>query len=238
MPVIATAAWSIPARVAGRFPREGSGLARYAAVFPGVEVNSTFYRRHRPDTFARWAAAVPAEFRFALKMPRDITHGKRLSGIAPLFAQFLDDIAPLGDKCGPLLCQLPPSLAFDAETAGEAFTAMRAAHAGVIAVEPRHRSWAKQAARELLRHFSIDRVLADPPRVWAAEDFTAASYIRLHGSPKIYYSSYDDGAIAAFLARLAPHGWCVFDNTASGTAIDNALSALASGQSTSASPME
>lgn len=59
LPIIATAAWSIPKPVADRFPKEGSGLERYAAVFKGVEINSTFYRRHRSTTFERWAAAVP-----------------------------------------------------------------------------------------------------------------------------------------------------------------------------------
>lgn len=226
MPVIATAAWSIPKTVAARFPQEGSGLARYAAVFPGVEVNSTFYRRHRQDTFARWAGSVPDDFRFALKMPREITHAKRLAGISGLFAEFLGDIAPLGEKRGPLLCQLPPSLAFDARVAGEAFAAMRDAHAGPIVIEPRHASWTGETARELLRRFRIDRVLADPPLIWHDADFPTVSYIRLHGKPKVYYSSYDGREIDAFLEKLAPDGWCVFDNTASGAAIENALTAL------------
>ena len=226
MPVIATAAWSIPKTVAPRFPQEGSGLARYAAVFPGVEVNSTFYRRHRPDTFARWAASVPDDFRFALKMPREITHAKRLSGIAGLLDEFLHDIAPLGEKCGPLLCQLPPTLAFDAQVAKEAFAAMRGSHAGPIVLEPRHASWAGETARELLQRFAIDRVLADPPVIRDAGVFPAATYIRLHGKPKVYYSSYGETEIDAFLQRLAPDGWCVFDNTASGAAIENALTAL------------
>lgn len=91
MPIIATAAWSISKAVAAHFPSAGSGLARYAARFPGVEVNTTFYRRHRPDTFVRWAADVPEDFRFAIKMPKTISHEHRLKGIEAELDLFLAD---------------------------------------------------------------------------------------------------------------------------------------------------
>ncbi len=141
MPIIATAAWSINAKQAMHFPREGSVLQRYAAVFPGVEVNSTFYGHHKPETYARWADSVPPTFRFALKLPQSITHEQRLKGCQALFEAFLSEIAPLGPKVGPLLCQLPPSLAFDAQTVRSALSMMRGLHAGPIVVEARHASW-------------------------------------------------------------------------------------------------
>ncbi|EYR77998.1 MULTISPECIES: DUF72 domain-containing protein [unclassified Shinella] len=161
-PFIATAAWSIPKTVAGRFPKTGSGLERYAAVFNGVEINSTFYRHHQKKTFVRWASAVPAHFLFAVKIPRDITHEARLRNIGPLFDVFVDEISVLEGKLGPLLCQLPPSLRFDAAEAEEAFSAMRRIFTGPLVLEPRHKSWASAPARVLLQKYAIGRVLADP----------------------------------------------------------------------------
>ncbi|NLR97249.1 DUF72 domain-containing protein [Rhizobium sp. P38BS-XIX] len=227
MPIIATAAWSIPRKAADRFAQEGSSLTRYASIFSGVEVNSTFYRRHKPSTFARWADSVPDGFLFSVKLPREITHDRAMKNIAKPFDTFLQDIAPLGKKRGPILCQLPPSLTFDADECGSAFKTMRTADGGPIVIEVRHKSWASAGALDLLKRYEIDGVLADPALVWPAEDFcTAPKYIRLHGKPKIYYSSYSDEEIRWFSEMLATDGWCVFDNTASGIAIENALTML------------
>lgn len=223
-PFIATAAWSIPKTVAGRFPETGSGLERYAAVFNGVEINSTFYRHHQKKTFVRWASAVPAHFRFAVKIPREITHEARLRKIRPLFDVFMDEISALEGKLGPLLCQLPPSLRFDAAEAEEAFSAMRLLFSGTLVIEPRHKSWASAPARVLLQKYAIGRVLADPAPVWPVSDFCETlEYVRLHGTPQIYYSSYDDADIRRIADQLGEESWCVFDNTASGAAIENAL---------------
>nr|WP_255695978.1 DUF72 domain-containing protein [Shinella sp. NM-101] len=224
VPVIATAGWSIPKAVAHRFPETGSGLARYAAVFDGVEINSTFYRRHQVKTFERWAQSVPDGFRFAIKIPREITHERRLRAVDRPFGTFVEEVSALGGKLGPLLCQLPPSLRFDAADAGDAFAAMRKAFTGALVIEPRHRSWATPTADALLARYGIDRVLADPAPVSPADDFPEpVRYIRLHGAPTMYHSSYSDAEIRSFGDRLAADGWCVFDNTASGAAIENAL---------------
>ncbi|MGV1873817.1 DUF72 domain-containing protein [Agrobacterium rosae] len=227
MPIIATAAWSIPKKVASRFAAEGSGLARYASVFNGVEINSTFYRRHKSSTFVRWAEAVPDNFKFSVKIPKDITHTKAMKDIAEPLDTFLEDIASLGQKRGPLLYQLPPSLVFDAGQLDRTLQVMREADPGQIVIEVRHKSWASAEAKDLLKRYAIDRVLADPARVWPADDFAEPPrYVRLHGKPKIYYSSYTGDEIEAFSTLLAPNSWCVFDNTASGAAIENALTVL------------
>ena len=227
MPIIATAAWSIPKSVVSRFRQEGSGLARYAAVFNGVEINSTFYRRHRATTFERWAAAVPDNFRFAVKLPGEITHTLRLKNIGEAFRVFLGDISPLHGKLGPLLCQLPPSLPFDEQDAETAFGTMRTRHQGPIVLEVRHKSWADDRALALLTRFSIGRVLADPAPVWQVADLPLPiEYVRLHGAPKRYYSSYSDKELQSFRTVLGPGSWCVFDNTASGAAAQNALRML------------
>ena len=224
MPVIATAGWSIPKTVAERFPSEGTSLERYAAVFPGVEINSTFYRSHLPSTYEKWAASVGDDFRFSLKLPKTITHERRLAGIADLFAAFLEETALLGQKRGPLLCQLPFSLRFDASLVRTAFAAMRERYDGMIVIEPRHRTWAEPTAYRVLQDHGVERVFADPAPVWSKESFQVSpAYIRLHGSPEIYYSRYTPEEIAAYRAIIGPESWCVFDNTASGAAIVNAL---------------
>lgn len=227
MPIIATAAWSIPKKVASRFAAEGSGLARYASVFNGVEINSTFYRRHKSSTFARWAETVPDDFKFSVKIPKDIAHIRAMKDIDEPLATFLEDIASLGQKRGPLLYQLPPSLVFDAGQLDRTLQVMREADPGQIVIEVRHKSWASAEAKDLLETYAIDRVLADPAPVWPAADFAEAPrYVRLHGKPKIYYSSYTGDEIESFSTLLAPNSWCVFDNTASGAAIENALTVL------------
>jgi uncharacterized protein YecE (DUF72 family) len=225
MPIIGTAGWSIPRGVADRFPAEGSALARYASVFTGVEINSTFYRRHMPSTFARWAESVPEGFRFAVKMSKHVTHELKLQDAREANDVFLQDLAPLGEKLGPILCQLPPSLAFDATIVAEYFASLRSAHGGEIVVEPRHPSWATEEAADLLDRLAIDRVFADPAPI-ALPTTSAQTYMRLHGKPKVYYSSYSESELNVFATMLSSDGWCILDNTASGAAINNALAML------------
>jgi uncharacterized protein YecE (DUF72 family) len=225
--IIATAAWSVPKAVAHRFSQEGSALTRYASVFDGVEVNSTFYRRHKKSTFERWATSVPDRFRFAVKIPKEITHNRAMADIGKPFELFLEDIAPLGAKLGPLLCQLPPSLAFDSDKFEAAFRTIRDAGPRPVVLEVRHKSWSSAEALALLKEHKIARVLADPAPVWPIQDFSnPVHYVRLHGRPKLYYSSYTEEDIRVFSRTLAADGWCVFDNTASGAAIENAMTML------------
>ncbi|BCH67733.1 hypothetical protein RvVAT039_pl05660 (plasmid) [Agrobacterium vitis] len=85
-----------------------------------------------------------------------------------------------------------------------AFKTVRNADDGPIVIEVRHKGWASAEALELLKNFAIDRVLADPAPVWPVEDFdTPPKYVRLHGKPKIYYSSYTDKEIRSFSKLLA-----------------------------------
>lgn len=75
---LGTAGWSVPRAVAALFPAEGSALERYAGRPPAAEINSTSWRRHQPATMERWRKAVPPGFRFAVKLPRVITHEREL----------------------------------------------------------------------------------------------------------------------------------------------------------------
>ena len=147
---VGTAGWSLPREAQPHFPAEGTHLTRYAARFPAVEINSSFYRPHRPATYARWAESVPEDFRFSVKVPKAITHTARLADAEALLDAFLAEASALGAKLGCLLVQLPPSLAFDEETAGAFFRALRERYEGPVACEPRHPTWFDAPAEALL----------------------------------------------------------------------------------------
>jgi uncharacterized protein YecE (DUF72 family) len=227
---IGTAGWSLPRETWEAFPPDGSQLERYAAVFDAVEINTSFYRPHQPKTYERWAASTPPHFRFAVKLPRTITHEARLQGIDALLARFAGEAGALGDKLGAVLVQLPPSLALDAHAAGTLFAALRERFACMIACEGRHATWFTPEATDLLRQAGVTRVLADPVVGYEGpfEPTAAAAYVRLHGNPRIYYSRYTlerMDEVRAWLARR-PGSWCILDNTASGAATSNALALI------------
>jgi uncharacterized protein YecE (DUF72 family) len=119
---VGCAGWTIPKAHQHVFPAVGSHLARYAGRFSAVEINSSFYKRHRTETYARWAGTVPPGFRFAVKVPKSITHVARLIGVEKELAAFIADINALGDRLGPLLVQLPPRLHFASTAARDFFT--------------------------------------------------------------------------------------------------------------------
>jgi uncharacterized protein YecE (DUF72 family) len=211
-----------------------SHLARYALLLPAVEINSSFYRLHQESTYARWAAAVPEHFRFAVKLSRQITHVGQLADLAGL-EDILMGPRALGSKLGPLLVQLPPSLAYEREIVTAFFATLREHFAGQVACEPRHQSWFTPEASELLTTFHVARVAADPapsPHAAVPGGWNGLVYYRLHGSPQIYYSAYPEEFLDSLIRKLsaASHAvpvWCIFDNTASGAAIENALALLA-----------
>jgi uncharacterized protein YecE (DUF72 family) len=97
--------------------KDGGSLERYATRFSAAEINSTFHRSHKPQTLTRWAASVPDDFRFAAKLPKKISHELRLVGTDDVLCSFLEEIRSLGTKLGPLLLQLPPSLAYERASA-------------------------------------------------------------------------------------------------------------------------
>jgi uncharacterized protein YecE (DUF72 family) len=208
---------------------EGSRLERYSRLFSCVEINSSFYRPHRPATYARWAAAVPGDFRFSLKVPKEITHVRRMVNVSDLVDQFLDETAHLGKKRAALLVQLPPSFAYDPATVPPFFAALHERFDGLVVCEPRHTSWFTPPVDDILRNLRIARVAADPALVPAAGlpgGWDGFVYLRLHGAPRMYYSSYDRSSLearAAQLRKCTSPAWCIFDNTALGAGTANAL---------------
>ncbi len=228
---IGTAGWSIPKTASAHFDSAGSHLERYAKVFNCTEINSSFYRPHRLSTYERWGDTVPDGFRFSVKVPKAITHSLRLKHPEPLLDAFLSQIAGLREKLGYFLVQLPPSLKFDESVASHFWSALRNRTSVPIAFEPRHPSWGKAESISLLRENQIDLVMADPNPAAFENPFPPRGvYLRLHGQPEIYYSSYTDSQIQAYARKLdsdrAQRQWCIFDNTALGHATTDALNLM------------
>ncbi|MGN8276228.1 DUF72 domain-containing protein [Pseudomonas sp. SMN5] len=224
------AGWSLPRMYWPDFPAQGSHLQRYGARFPAVEINSSFYRPHRPATYAKWADSVADDFRFAVKVPKAITHERRLRDCEGLVDEFLGQCSQLGEKLGCLLIQLPPSLAFDEANAEAFFTTLRDRYQGHAVLEPRHPEWLTAQAAALLQDACIGRVGADPSPLPGGDrpaGWPGIRYYRLHGSPRIYYSAYEDAWLEQFAKDLKADPdtptWCIFDNTASGAATGDAL---------------
>lgn len=231
---VGTAGWTIPKAEFDLFPAEGTHLERYSQVLPGVEINSSFYRPHQRKTYERWAQSTPDQFRFAVKVPKTITHVSRLANTSEMVNRFVDEASGLGSKLGPLLVQLPPSLKLEAGVATRFFTMLRERFEGEVACEPRHISWFCAEAEQLFQDFHIARVAADPALVSQAAKpggWNGFVYYRLHGSPRMYYSDYPADYLNALIEKLRlvrPHAsaWCIFDNTAEFKATGNALHLL------------
>lgn len=228
---IGTAGWNIPASYKDVFPEDGSHLERYARNFNSVEINTSFYRDHKAETYAKWAEATPEDFRFSVKLSRHFTQNTRLTETGDRLKTVLKDIAELGPKWGALLVQLPPSLFFEAKIAEPFLEDLRKFYSGVVLWEPRNQSWCSEKAIELLTKYHISKVHADPEPCVIADEIQYLiedeHYYRLHGAPQLYRSKYDTD----FIHRLADDiksiedksSWVIFDNTELGYAIDNAL---------------
>jgi uncharacterized protein YecE (DUF72 family) len=226
---VGTAGWTIPAAAREWFQGQGAQLDRYARVMNASEINSSFYRAHRRSTYERWASAVPPDFAFSVKIPKAISHEKRCHDCQNELERFLDESAGLGEKRRLLLLQLPPSFPFDANRMAKFFALCRMMGAHDIVCEPRHSSWFNDDADGVLFAQKVARVAADPALVARAAEpggWSGLRYFRMHGTPRTYYSSYDDDTLASLTARVnssSADAWCIFDNTASGAALGDAL---------------
>lgn len=224
------AGWSLGREHSAAFTAEGTHLQRYAARLNCAEINSSFYRPHRQQTYQRWAASVPAGFRFSVKVPKLISHVQRLQACDQALDEFVLQCSGLGDRLGCLLVQLPPSLAFDESVVEAFFISLRRCFPGPVVLEPRHESWT--GAEALLVHYHIAQVAVDPSRISTdstPRGWPGLKYWRLHGSPRIYYSPYELPRLERLGVELqtataeGQSAWCIFDNTASGAALGNAL---------------
>ncbi|AAM42024.1 DUF72 domain-containing protein [Xanthomonas campestris] len=208
-------------------------LAYAGRCFPSVEINGSFYSLQRPESYQSWHDETPDDFVFAVKGPRFVTHMKRLRDCEQALANFFaSGVLRLGEKLGPILWQLPPTLRFD-DAVLDAFlsslprdteaalalarkrdtTLMHGRTALSIdrkrplrhALEMRHPSFCDPSCMKLLRKHKVGVVVADTAGKFPyLEDVTADFvYLRLHGDAQLYASGYSDHALDRWGERIA-----------------------------------
>lgn len=176
--------------------RSGSRLAYYASLFDTVEINSSFYRVPQFGTFARWAADVPAGFRFSVKLWKGITHIKKLDFSEGDVIAFLEAAAGLGNKRGCLLVQFPASVTVElfskVEQLLQLLTNIDKKRGWYITVEFRHNSWYIAEMYELLDELGCSVVLHDMKgsETTFLNGKAKAVYVRFHGTAPNYGGSY------------------------------------------------
>jgi uncharacterized protein YecE (DUF72 family) len=178
-------------------------LEYFAERFATVEVNNAFYRLPERKTFADWRARTPDDFVVTVKMSRYLTHIKRLRDPAEPVARFMDRADALGDKLGPVLLQLPPTLKAD-PAALDAVLALLPARVRV-AVEPRHDSWFTRSIQDTLaRHRAAlcwaDRLGRPLTPLWRTTDW---GYLRLHEGRATPRPRYGRRALTSWVDRIA-----------------------------------
>lgn len=231
--LIGTSGWSY-AHWKGIFYPEGLPRSRwfeyYAARFPTVEVNATFYRRFRDETYRKWYDKAPPGFTYVLKAPRLITHRKYLSGVNEEIRDFYRSASLLRDRLGLILLQLAPATPYEPERLRSALLAF--GRPDRVAVEFRHERWLTDEVRQLLRQLGAVFCNADSPVTPLSHWVTGeAAYLRLHGRSQWYTHDYSDEeliGIAGHARAMATAGaqrvYIFFNNDTNGYAPKNAQS--------------
>jgi len=203
-------------------------LEFYASHFTTVELNNSFYRLPSEAAFATWHDSSPANFTFAVKVSRFITHIKRLRNTEEAVENFITSAKILGGKLGPLLYQLPPNTHRNDEALESFLSTLPQGIKHVF--EFRHQSWLEEKVFEILRRYNIGLCVFDMPSIScplvATADF---AYIRFHGSTGLYWSCYSDEELADWAKRLANLAanlkaiYIYFNNDAEAFAVRNAI---------------
>src|SRR5581483_1124578 len=231
---IGTSGWLYPPWRGVFYPRglpHRRELEYLSSRLNSVEINGTFYSLQRPTSFQAWYEQTPPDFTFAVKGARFITHMKKLNDVAtPLANFFASGVLALGEKLGPVLWQLPPTLGFDPErltaffaqlprSTGEAawlarrhderltdrsFTTALVDQPLRHALEIRHKSFTSPTFPDLLREHAISLVVADTAGRWPLlrEITSDLVYVRLHGDVELYTSGYTDAALDRWAAEI------------------------------------
>lgn len=200
-------------------------LEFYTGEFDTVELNASFYRLPKVTTFHSWYERTPQGFLWAVKANKFITHTRRLKDCEESLERFYDSIQGLKEKLGPILLQLPPSLAFDEVLFREFCTLLQDRHRHVL--EVRHASWITDKVFDIMNQFNVAFCISDtagryPYHEAVTTDFI---YIRLHGSRKLYTSEYTTQELHTWAEKILQWGketFCYFDNDFEGYAVQNA----------------
>jgi uncharacterized protein YecE (DUF72 family) len=175
-------------------------LGFYARQFRTVEINNTFYRAPTEQLLSGWADQVPGDFRFVLKAPQEITHAKRLAGVAEMVSSLVEVSGTLKERLGPLLFQLPPHFKKDVPRLADFLAYLPACR---VAFEFRHQSWFDEDVFELLRDHQAAMCLAD------AEDDLDVPFVSTAdwGYLRLRRSAYDNRALSAWAKQMESQNW-------------------------------
>jgi uncharacterized protein YecE (DUF72 family) len=178
---VGTSGYNYPEWKGSFYPRDlpqAKMLGYYAARFPTVEINYTFYRAPTEKLVAGWAAQTPSPYKLTLKAPRRITHDNRLRNCGPLVAAFCGAAGSLGDKLGALLFQLPPTVTKDLPLFEDFLAELPPA--APAAFEFRHASWFDEEVLARLRRRNMALCVADSEKLSTPVSVTADhAYFRL-----------------------------------------------------------
>lgn len=176
-------------------------LAYYGEHFKTVEINYTFKRLPTPEMLQTWASAVPAEFKFALKAPEQITHRKRLNDVGDALANFLDAAGRLKKRLGPLLFQLPPNFKKDVPRL-QAFLALLPRRRR-MAFEFRHPSWFDEEVFGLLRDRRVALCIADEKDDLRVPFVATADW----GCLRLRRPAYDNAVLKKWVKQVRQQDW-------------------------------
>lgn len=226
---IGTSGWIYPHWQGVFYPEscsKGKWLEHYARHFDALELNASFYRLPAGETFRKWRQRTPDGFSWAVKMNRYLTHLRRLKKAEEPLLRFYQATSALGEKLGPILIQLPPSLVYDPSLIRNFLELLDPAKKH--AIEVRHASWMREEFFDVLREFKVAFCIADtagryPLQVAFTADF---AYLRLHGSRELYASLYTEEELKGWAEKIkgwSCETWVFFDNDFQGHAVQNAL---------------
>ncbi|MFC7842360.1 DUF72 domain-containing protein [Streptomyces sp. NPDC001046] len=212
-------------------------LEEYAAHFATVEINNAFYRLPSRETFEGWRGRVPGDFVVAVKASRYLTHIKRLKEPEEPVHRLMSHAAGLGDRLGPVLLQLPPTLRADPGLLDDCLSRFPAATR--VAVEPRHDSWWTPQVRAVLQARGAALcwadVLARPATpLWRTTDW---GYVRFHQGRARPWPRYGRRSLATWLDRIATTWsagedvYAYFNNDPGGAAVEDAMAFARIGRS-------
>lgn len=202
-------------------------FAYYCEHFDTYEINATFYKFPTLRVLTNWYNKAPDNFLYSLKLPKEITHIKKLTDCAEELDKFYTVCREgLKQKLGCVLFQLPPSFKFSEENLKLILQAVNPEFKNVV--EFRHESWFTKEVYDTLKYNNITFCSVSHP---ALPDTiirtTDAQYIRLHGRPKMFYSEYSMEEITRYADAMKSNAngqsYIYFNNTASEAGIVNAL---------------
>ena len=231
---IGTSGWSYKHWKGLFYPEKmqpGQYLEYYITQFGCTELNASFYRLPTAKTIESWSQILPDNFKIAIKLSRQITHFKRLTGISDELRVFMDLFEPLYNRLGPVLVQLPPSLKYEPSVVEPFYSLLKQDYKNLVfAIEPRHQSWFNLDAIELAEKYRIVWTIADSGGRYPQEEAVTANsvYLRFHGPKDPTPTGYSDEELLYWAektnnwVKTGLDVWVFFNNDFYGHAIYNA----------------